>query len=374
MESVAQNNHRCAECGRDTTETRFRLNGSGTLRKYCEECGKARVKRLRETPSTALVPQPVDDTPRPIGYAVLRHGDAVISFEPDRSAACLTDIWRAAGSPENKDPRYWLRQAQTLELLAQYADENNVIGDHVTTTRRGNSTGAGTWAPKEIALAYAQYLSPALYLACNRFVLDRMGAAAALPAQANEILLRLLDQNNAVMQALGLLPGIDQTTRATAAALAGVERVHTRQVIRGQVYIIRLTDAHYIELAKRLLRDTIRPDQHLIAIGRTGADGNIQELRLEDYGGKFPFRPEDYELLGALSTDEPKAVEALLLEYPLTGAVRGTLAKGAKSRTFLLASASGVQEYRSFGSGYHALATLRMAFGGAQLDLFGGVQ
>lgn len=364
MDSVTDNNHRCAECGKSPQETRFRLNGSRVLRKYCEVCSTARVKRLRPAhPQTAI-----DDTPRPIGYAVMRYGDAVISFEPDCSATCLTDIWRAVGAPENKEPAEWLRLAQTIELLMQYAGESNMGGAHITQTRRG-SIGGGTWAPKEIALAYAQYLSPALYLACNRFVLERMGKAAALPAQTGEILSRLLEQNNAVMQALGILPRIDQTTRTMAASLAGAERIHTRQVIRGQVYIVQLTDPHYIEIAKRLLRDTVQPDQCLIAIGRTGADGNVQDLRLEDYGGKFPFRAEDYEALGVLSTDEPKGVESLLLEHPLLGAVRGTLVRGGKSRTFLIANARGVIEYRALGAGYHTLGELRTLFGmGDQLD------
>ena len=101
MDSVPNEIHRCAECGKTERETKFRLNGSGRTRKYCEVCSKARVHRLGggapAEPARAV--QVVDDTPRPVGYAVMRYGDAVISFEPDRSAACLTDIWRAAGSP-----------------------------------------------------------------------------------------------------------------------------------------------------------------------------------------------------------------------------------------------------------------------------------
>ena len=160
-----------------------------------------------------------------------------------------------------------------------------------------------------------------------------------------------------------------------AASLAGAEYVRTRQVVRGQVYIIRLIDPHYIELAKRLLRDTVRPGQHIIAVGRTTPDGDVQDVRLEDYGGKFPFREQDYEALGVIQTDSPKDVEGMLLERPLIGVTRGTLVKGGKkSRTFLIADAHGVTEYRALGSGYHTLADFRALFGmGGQMDLFGGV-
>jgi hypothetical protein len=32
----------------------------------------------------------------------------IVAFH-GKEEVCLTDLWRAAGSPENKDPKYWLR-------------------------------------------------------------------------------------------------------------------------------------------------------------------------------------------------------------------------------------------------------------------------
>lgn len=91
---------------------------------------------------------------------------------------CLTDLWRAAGSPVDKRPAEWLRKdgaafvefvrdSQTMAL--SHSPENKAFSDVVRTTK-GNPqtrTPPETWAHWQIAIAYAKYLSHALHARVN---------------------------------------------------------------------------------------------------------------------------------------------------------------------------------------------------------------
>ena len=78
----------------------------------CGEC-KTRgrltsVKRepAPETPQNAAQ----NETPRvDPAYAIMPYQGVIVAFERDYSMVCITDIWRAAGSPENLEPYEWLR-------------------------------------------------------------------------------------------------------------------------------------------------------------------------------------------------------------------------------------------------------------------------
>ncbi|MBD3418465.1 hypothetical protein GF412_05815 [Candidatus Micrarchaeota archaeon] len=156
----------------------------------------------------------------------LRHDDTSIAFDTTAATWSLTDLWRAAGSPENREPWNWARKEgkRYLETLATtlhvtwspenlshsqvFAPEDHdgpeehtahthverdshvtwspenlcatqVLApeDHVSSgesqlfeTRRGR--GGGTWGHQLVGLEYARYLSPALSIACNQFLLD----------------------------------------------------------------------------------------------------------------------------------------------------------------------------------------------------------
>ncbi len=79
----------------------------------------------------------------------------------------LTDIWKLAGSPSTKRPANWRQLPTTeayIEAVAQnvgfsYIKEKNDIKS-VIYVKKGK--GGGTYAHILIAIAYAEYLSPAL--------------------------------------------------------------------------------------------------------------------------------------------------------------------------------------------------------------------
>lgn len=84
----------------------------------------------------------------------------------------LTDLWKAAGSPSGKEPAQWLRQDATTQLVETVSSILNMCPAHIIKSRRGKS--GGTYAHKNIALAYAKYLDPALHVLVNEVFFQRL--------------------------------------------------------------------------------------------------------------------------------------------------------------------------------------------------------
>ena len=80
----------------------------------------------------------------------------------------LNRIYEISGTPKNKDPRQWIRLPTTKSVM----ESMNVGKSHILKTKRGE--GGGTWAHWQLALSYAQYLSPELHLAVNQVFKDRL--------------------------------------------------------------------------------------------------------------------------------------------------------------------------------------------------------
>ncbi|TPG39199.1 KilA-N domain-containing protein [Roseomonas nepalensis] len=120
----------------------------------------------------------------------------------------LTDMWKAAGRPENRRPTDWLSLEETHRLRAHAdtqphevldpfeanADEvgiwnpdTGIDRDRFVATVRGQ--GGGTWAHWQLALSYGRYLSPPFHLWCNTVVRAAMERRDALPAPEGDRLM-----------------------------------------------------------------------------------------------------------------------------------------------------------------------------------------
>lgn len=93
-----------------------------------------------------------------------------INFDADMVS--LTDLWKEAGSPKSKEPKFWLRQDYTVELVETLSATLNVISNHLLKIKRGK--GGGTYAHKSIALAYAKYLDARLHVMVNEVFFQRI--------------------------------------------------------------------------------------------------------------------------------------------------------------------------------------------------------
>jgi hypothetical protein len=87
--------------------------------------------------------------------------------------ASLTDLWKAAGSPNKKDPYTWTTRESTSELIETVCSMLNTPKMGVLKTSRGKGKN-GTWAHKNIALSYAKWLSPELHILVNQVFFERI--------------------------------------------------------------------------------------------------------------------------------------------------------------------------------------------------------
>jgi hypothetical protein len=76
---------------------------------------------------------------------------------------CLNHMWQAAGTPKSKEPWRWAETEQAKRFIENLAQSSNLAKNEVWKSKRGKHLG-GTWADWRIAVAYAEYLSPAFHL------------------------------------------------------------------------------------------------------------------------------------------------------------------------------------------------------------------
>lgn len=84
----------------------------------------------------------------------------------------LTDLWREAGSPANKEIKRWLESDPVNRFIKTVSSLLKVGISDVIKIKRGK--GGGTLAHKQIALEYAQYLDPQLAVLVNEVFFERI--------------------------------------------------------------------------------------------------------------------------------------------------------------------------------------------------------
>jgi hypothetical protein len=85
----------------------------------------------------------------------------------------LTDMWRAAGSPDSKKPVVWLR-TKSVRDFADHLASSPVYGDDYHLIEATAGRGGSTWAHWQVGLAYAKHLSPEFHAWANQVVRERM--------------------------------------------------------------------------------------------------------------------------------------------------------------------------------------------------------
>lgn len=352
MESVS---HTCRTCGKTPEQTKFRANGSGFYRADCNECEKVlqRVKRQEWRDRLA----PVDDTPRVAdGYAMMPYQGATIAWDTDGGMICLTDLWRAAGAPENNRPSDWLAFPKTQEYIEECRRQGVVaeLDGNAYSRRGGVGGGGGVWREKIIALSYAQYLSAALYVACNKFLLEKWGQARQ-SGISDELL-------KAIAAHLGILPSMDAKLNGIARSIAGAERIEVKEYHRGRIYIGLLTDPLTIQSVLRELVE-VPYGALIVFIGQTKPGEGQECLRIRDYSSKLlKMRPEYYQLLAVFDTDNPNDSEGLLLSNPPHGALRAIVQGRKRSQSFHVCTPEALEEYRKLARPYYAAMELQSSW------------
>ena len=94
-----------------------------------------------------------------------------VSIREKGEMLSLTDMWEAAGRPDNKRPAEWARYEGAI-FIQFVAETHNVGTAHIMKSQRGK--GGATFAHWQVALAYAKYLSPEFHMWCNEVVRAHM--------------------------------------------------------------------------------------------------------------------------------------------------------------------------------------------------------
>lgn len=134
----------------------------------------------------------------------------------------LTDMWKAAGSPENREPYNWARKEGAAFVDAVTIAQNLPV-EQVLVKRQGRN--GGTMAHWQIALAYAKYQSPEFHMWCNEVVRAHMEGTkqvANLPADVLELIRRDDGISRMLAHKVTGIEATIQTLAATVAAMAGL--------------------------------------------------------------------------------------------------------------------------------------------------------
>ena len=91
----------------------------------------------------------------------------------DKDMISLTDLWKAAGSIREKAPNFWINQDSTSQLVDTVQSMLNATKNCIIKSKRGK--GGGTYANRQIALAYAKYLDPRASCSRERGIFSTVG-------------------------------------------------------------------------------------------------------------------------------------------------------------------------------------------------------
>lgn len=97
---------------------------------------------------------------------------ALMNIHSDGEMISLTDLWKEAGSPKGKNPNDWTRQDSSQQLIETASGVLNTVQNRIIKSKKGK--GGGTFAHKQIALAYAKYLDPKLHILVNQVFFERI--------------------------------------------------------------------------------------------------------------------------------------------------------------------------------------------------------
>lgn len=80
----------------------------------------------------------------------------------------LNKLHELSGAIQGKEPKEWSKLPSTKKLM------KSIFGGKSPELKTKRGPGGGTWAHWQIALSYAQYLSPELHLAINQVFKERL--------------------------------------------------------------------------------------------------------------------------------------------------------------------------------------------------------
>lgn len=108
---------------------------------------------------------------KPATIEIPYNGEKFFIDIADGNMVNLNKLHELSGATQGRDPREWSRLPSTKKLI-------KTINVGLSPLLKKRGIGGGTWAHWQLALSYAQYLSPELHLAVNHVFKERLEEAA----------------------------------------------------------------------------------------------------------------------------------------------------------------------------------------------------
>ena len=107
-----------------------------------------------------------------------RYNGSPITFQ--RGDSVMVNATEMA-KPFGKLPKDWIKTKQAEELIASVSSNRNILPFELVHVVQGSpETGGGTWLHEDLALIFAQWLSPKFYLWCNARVKELLTTGVAI--------------------------------------------------------------------------------------------------------------------------------------------------------------------------------------------------
>lgn len=102
----------------------------------------------------------------------IKKKDILSNVRVDNNMFSLTDLWKLSGGKREQSPNFWINQDSTKNLLNTAMEFLNATQDCIIKTKRGK--GGGSYAIRNLFLAYAKYLDSELHFIVNETFFERI--------------------------------------------------------------------------------------------------------------------------------------------------------------------------------------------------------
>ncbi|TYB74571.1 MULTISPECIES: KilA-N domain-containing protein [Bizionia] len=145
--------------------------------------------------------------------------------------------------PFSKRTRDWLVTQQAKDLLTAMTETRNLASDDLQVVKRGGSN-QGTWFHEDVALLFAQWLSPEFYLACNT-KLKELVTTQALSLPTKHQVAPIVHEGKLYYPYMAVMHALGGSTRSSASKRKRKNPEHFIKVF-GRNFIT----GHYFDLLK----------------------------------------------------------------------------------------------------------------------------
>lgn len=152
---------------------------------------------------------------------VFAYNGADVTFARKNNLTMVNATQMAKSFGDSKRPKNWLGLKSTDELLSAISEGKILPSADLVRVIKGGNGEQGTWMQEDVALAFAQWLSPKFYVWCN----DRIKELLTIGMTATQPTLEAMLDNPDLV--IGLASKLKQEREANQRLAAEITRSHS---------------------------------------------------------------------------------------------------------------------------------------------------